>query len=631
MPQLMQTSEPITPRRPPRVTLFFRRAAPEILGAVVLVAFGIVLLVSMRFKSLTWDEPTHYSFGARMLENGRQTQVTLSSMAISQLNVLPNFYLRGDRVHRPRSIEAIFAARVPTVLAAVLLGGVLFAFSRRLFGSWAGFGSLVVFCLSPTLLAHSRWVTNDVYCSLFMLSTLYSFWRYLESQKISWLVLCGALFGAAQVAKFTSLLLFPVLGILLFVFWLAKRRKQKKHPPENGSSRLRVWQSSLRLAVFVVTAWVVWNGAYYFQKSFVSWRSTRFQSGFMKTVQSVLGPLPTLLPSPYLGALDVTFHINDVHSGRGYIYLLGETSKKGFPHYFLIALLYKVPLAFWVIFLVALIYAFRGRPSRSPTGRSASATGPPPTTFKELVVVIPAVFLGFYFLFFCTAQIGVRYLMPLLVLFQILTGRLWVFEGGMREKRNVLRAVGLGGAVLWMAASSLSYYPHFLSYFNGLVGDKKNAYRVLADSNLDWKQNRRYLDRYLKSQGLSRANLNPTWPRAGTWIVSANRLVGVNHPSEYRWLRRFTPHGHVFFSHLRFRLQEKDLRKVLGFKGGKLLQASSVRRNDLVRGIWRVGYPGHSPKGEACGTKALRGLSVGRVCRRSDHFFARFFRVSPDP
>ena len=214
--------------------------------------------------------------------------------------------------------------------------------------------------------------------------------------------------------------------------------------------------------------------------------------------------------------------------------------------------------------------------------------------------------------------------MPLLVLFQILTGRLWVFEGGMRDRRNVLRAVGLGGAVFWMAASSLSYYPHFLSYFNGLVRDKKNAYRVLADSNLDWKQNRRYLDRYLKSQGLSRANLNPTWPREGTWIVSANRLVGVNHPSEYRWLRRLTPHGHVFFSHLRFRLQEEDLRKALGFNDGRLLQASSLRRNDLVRGIWRVGYPGNSPKGEACGTKALRGLSVRRVCRRSDHFFARF-------
>jgi ATP synthase F1 gamma subunit len=47
--------------------------------------------------------------------------------------------------------------------------------------------------------------------------------------------------------------------------------------------------------------------------------------------------------------------------------------------------------------------------------------------------------------------------------------------------------------LLYLLASVLSYFPHYLSYFNELVLDRKNAYRILADSNIDWGQNRWYL------------------------------------------------------------------------------------------------------------------------------------------
>ncbi len=608
--------------------MFLRRNAPEVIGFFTLVFFGILLLVSMRFKTPTWDEPMHYSYGARMLEKGRQTQVTLSSMAVNQLNVLPNFYLRGDRVHRPATVRALFASRVPTVLGAVLLGGVVFAFAKRLFGRWAGLGSLIVFCLCPTVLAHSRWVTNDVYCALFMISTIYAFWRYMETDRYSWLVICGLLFGAAQVSKFTSLLLIPILGFLWAVFRFRKTRILSADQPVPGnkaeseaepdddahkktlSEKLR--GPMYRFAVFALCGWLVWNGAYYFQETFSTWRSRDFDSGFMKTAQKMLGPVPAGLPGPYLDALDVTFAINQAHTGRGLIYMLGETSREGFRSYFFVALLYKAPLGFWLIFLLSLFFAFYRKRS----------WGPPSARIADVVLLTPAVFLLIYFVFFCTAQIGVRYLMPLLVLMQVSTGRLWSPDA--MGKTGAVSLMVSGAAVLWMGISSLSYTPHYLSYFNELAGGPTRSYRILADSNLDWNQNDLYVQRWLKRRNLTKDVLHPSRPATGTWVVSANRLVGIHRPAEYRWLRELEPSEHIAYSHFVFNVDEKDLRRALLVDQGKLFPARFTESDNTARGIWRFGYDRTSVSGRFCSQKPVSFLNIRRICGRTEHYAARF-------
>ena len=45
----------------------------------------------------------------------------------------------------------------------------------------------------------------------------------------------------------------------------------------------------------------------------------------------------------------------------------------------------------------------------------------------------------------------------------------------------------------WIIASSLSIYPHSLSYFNELVGGPLNGANHLLGSNVDWGQNLHYL------------------------------------------------------------------------------------------------------------------------------------------
>jgi hypothetical protein len=113
--------------------------------------------------------------------------------------------------------------------------------------------------------------------------------------------------------------------------------------------------------------------------------------------------------------------------------------------------------------------------------------------------------------------------------------------------------------VSWVAASTLSYYPHFISYFNEFVLDRKLAYRRLADSNLDWRGNEWYLAEYLRRH--PGTIVDPRKPQAGRIVVPVNALVGVNRdPEEYRWLREhFAPVDHIAYSFLVYDVPQEML------------------------------------------------------------------------
>ena len=113
--------------------------------------------------------------------------------------------------------------------------------------------------------------------------------------------------------------------------------------------------------------------------------------------------------------------------------------------------------------------------------------------------------------------------------------------------------------------SSLSYHPHSIAYFNELIGRRVNAYRFLADSNLDWEDVDHFVEEYRRAHPETPVVVNPETPQAGTLLVSANQLVGVVHPGKYQWLREnFRPVGHVAYSHLLFRVTPEELARVTG-------------------------------------------------------------------
>jgi hypothetical protein len=108
--------------------------------------------------------------------------------------------------------------------------------------------------------------------------------------------------------------------------------------------------------------------------------------------------------------------------------------------------------------------------------------------------------------------------------------------------------------------SVLSYYPHYIAYFNELVWDRKIAYKILADSNLDWGQSRDDLEKY--QEGHPEAVYSPGEIQAGQLVVSVNDLVGVTAagPQQYAWLREnFEPDGTIAYSYLIYNVSQNDI------------------------------------------------------------------------
>jgi hypothetical protein len=96
---------------------------------------------------------------------------------------------------------------------------------------------------------------------------------------------------------------------------------------------------------------------------------------------------------------------------------------------------------------------------------------------------------------------------------------------------------------------------------NELLWDRKDAYKLLADSNLDWGQDRMYLKRWRKEH--PGTILSPPRPTAGRIVVSINQLVGVINRRRYKWLREnFEPVDHIAGSYLVYDVKREDLERL---------------------------------------------------------------------
>ncbi len=236
--------------------------------------------------------------------------------------------------------------------------------------------------------------------------------------------------------------------------------------------------------------------------------------------------------APYLQGLDRVRFNERTGRGRGFNYLFGELRRDGFAGYYLVAFLYKVPIATQILLLWALVHWGRGR-KRFRFSRN------------EIFLFVPVVFFTLYFNFFYRAQIGLRYFLVVFPLLFVFAGSLMSSAAPMgRRSRAALAGLGI-----YLIASTLSYHPHYLSYFNELVPDRKLAYRILADSNLDWGQNEEYLALHPE------VVKNPRRPVAGRIAVEVNLVTGAairarNYPWYAALREQFEPIDHVAYSYL---------------------------------------------------------------------------------
>ena len=155
------------------------------------------------------------------------------------------------------------------------------------------------------------------------------------------------------------------------------------------------------------------------------------------------------------------------------------------------------------------------------------------------------------------------------------------------------------GLILFAAISSLSVYPHSLSYFNEAAGGPENGSAHLLESNIDWGQDLLFLKRWLDEHpeakpigvayfGLispsiygiesTRTPLGPDHapprycgPLPGYYAISVNYLRGMHRRSQgsgvYEYFNHFSPIARVGYSLYIYRITPKQadqLRRQLG-------------------------------------------------------------------
>ena len=472
-----------------------------------------------------------------------------STMPLQALNALPA-KLATALPPGPlaTTLGRIETGRYATVLFSLVVALCVFQWTRQLYGSAAGLLALTLYTFDPNILAHSQLITTDLYAVGTIAFALYFFWRFLHLGGWKRAVGSGLMLGLAQIAKYTAIALFPLFAVIAVGFHARELWHEVRERRVDALRRRVVVFSGVAL-VFVLLSLLVINVGFLFNRTLTPLQQYPFHSGLFRSIQSsaaVFGALPLPVPYPYIEGLDLVVEHERTGSSYGNIYLLGEVRQgEGFAGYYFYASLYKLPIATQLVLLAACV-AYVARRRRFDFLKD------------EAVLFWPILFFAIYFNFFYRAQIGIRYFLVVFPLLYIFCGSLLAKGVALTRPMATALSTAVGGLIL----SVLSYYPHFLPYFNELIWDHTQAYTVLADSNVDWGQNDWYLQQY---QAIHPDLIDePDTPTAGTILVGVNRLTGViGDPDEFRWLREhFTPVDHVAHGTLVYRISESDLERI---------------------------------------------------------------------
>ena len=547
---------------------------------VLLWLFFAQVVLAARETSITLDEPLHIASGYACLLTGDYRLVEEHPPALKMLQAAP-LLLAQPGLSDPRTVPGweesdlvavaqhivvdyrpieplVFAARVPTMLVGVLLGALVYRWTRdltegegRFLGVYQGLPllSLTLFAFDPNMLAHAGVAATDMGAAAGTFAAMYAFWRWLRRPSgPSWsrVPVAAVMLALALGVKNTALMLGPVFAILILV----------------GRPRGRALRS------YLIQGFTLAVGAL-----LVLWSLYRFEIGFVAGL-----PFPIPAPSHLLPLSRLQQHMRDGHSA----FLMGENFHHSDWRYFPVAFLLKTPLAILVLCAWSVV--------RWATGlrQHRFGTVSRPTALSLLLFPVGYAVASLV----SGINIGYRHLLPLLPFLYVVIGRGAAasagprapacrrMSGGVRLRHCAERAV-LGGLLVGYIVVTVSLHPWHLAFFNVLAGGPDGGYRYLVDSNLDWGQTWKALRRYLADQGMgefymSNYTINdprayglnysplPPWPDAppvlpqrfnppaGVYAISSTQLQGVvvADPEMFDYFRLIEPTvrvGHAMF------------------------------------------------------------------------------------
>lgn len=525
----------IFPKIKPSLSLIKNICVPTILGALLSI-MAIAMVSSMLVKSDAGDEPEWLKFGFSLLvrgshSGGNHPNLAASFMAFPLLFLRPWHYehnLFGDRF-----IYLLRYCRL-VAIAITIAGGILvFNYSSLLFGKNAGLLSLFLYCFCPTMLAHGRLCNMDMITNLLFLLATFALWRFMLSPDFKKMILTGLALGFALWGKAMNLLLIPIYFLLMLFQPLNQENFSYQNQGMKYPSFIRRF---LYFLLILLIALLILNIGYRFDGTFDSWGSKKFRSTLLTNLRNKIPSLlPTFLPSLYLDGLDLSIKAS---GGGRYIFLAGRYSNSGFWYYYPFVFAIKTPVPI-ILLLFALPFIYHSELTKRR---------------RHLIYLLfPPFALFFVFNFFNQAQEGLRHILAIYPTLHILFGiyALWNERISTRYNRAIILIL-LSLALIWYAVDSLSIYPHYLAYFNYLIGGPEAGYKFLDTFNLDWNQDQMLMNHFKRLY--PKTILNPGCvPVKGLIAVRTNLLKD----DCYNWLKdNFTPIRNIGYTWYIYRVSD---------------------------------------------------------------------------
>ena len=440
-------------------------------------------------------------------------------------------------------------AKIPMILFFILSAWIVFIWARKLYGDKAALFALILFSFSPTIMAHSRFVTTDMPAMFGVLSATYFFLNFLKANKANAaksFVLAALFFGIALLLKFSTVLLIP----FFILIWIIH-------------SSFIIRHFSLKPALVLVAGFVFVVGPIYLLQitNYPPARQHADTVSLLASNTNLLKPIVVWASdkpvfrayAQYgLGLLMVTQRAE----GGNTVYYRGNTYITSAGHwYFPFVYLIKEPLAWLILLTVAIaiaIFNFRFSIFK-----------------KNLDVLAMLLWIGIYWAVSIKSNlnIGVRHLLPaypfmiILVsgsisdLMQSVNLKVQNYSSKFKNFTVSFSILIFTFLIGWYVWENIKTFPYYLTYFNELAGGPTDGHRYVVDSNLDWGQDLKRLGIWVKENNVKNLQLDYfgwadqsyyldghfTWvtskqhPKPGYFAVSATYLMNNIH-GDYAWL-----------------------------------------------------------------------------------------------
>ncbi len=530
---------------------------------VLAVVFVLLSVNSISYKSHTRDEARHLVRGVMLLETGDYRLNKHHPILGNVISAFPQLF--NDELVVPSTDSDNWRTAAKDELSDELVdinGGkrdfvfnvlnnsryfMIFVFAisglfvvsqtNNEFGSTVAIIFSFLYFLSSNLIANARLVTTDALVVPLVFSATFLLYLYAKYDNFKHLVSFVLVGFCGLITKYSVVPVAVVwLIILTVILW-------------KNLNKTKAFLRFLRVSGYVLAICLTWTvllwGTYGFRfetLQFTNHENIQKTENNLSDIENIFKLLPSIiepaqnlylnkrLPFPeYIdGFLDnVVFHNAYGHD----TFLFGQYSKTGWWYYFPLSMLVKMPISILIgigtLMAIGVKYLIDRKFRIGPL---------------LILFVVPAFFMLISMI--SSLNLGIRYILVVFPFLYLGVSYLVVRLFRSRQLRYPIVLLGT-----WYMLSTIMIYPHYLEYFNEIVGGPQNGYYYLLDSNLSWAQDDFYVKDYIEDlPDDTTVYVNPLEEvEEGTVVIDVDLLMGrdINKRPKTEWIRGLYLNGEI--------------------------------------------------------------------------------------